>query len=31
VDIWNNPVTEESVRKLTGHSIIVNYNPSYTG
>ncbi len=31
VDAWNNPVTEESVRKLTGHSIIVNYNPSYTG
>lgn len=31
VDVWNNPVTEESVRKLTSHSIIVNYNPSYTG
>ena len=29
VDVWNNPVTKESVDALASHSIIVNYNPNY--
>lgn len=29
VDVWNNPVTSASVKALTQHSIIVNYNPNY--
>lgn len=29
VNVWDNPVTEESVEVLKEHSIIVNYNPNY--
>ena len=29
VNIWDNPVTQESVNALTQYEIIVNYNPNY--
>ena len=29
VDVWDNPIEEEEVKKLQEHSIIVNYNPNY--
>lgn len=29
VDVWDNPLTEESVKALQEASVIVNYNPNY--
>ena len=29
IDVWDNPVTQESIDTLTEYSVIVNYNPNF--